>query len=345
MTLSKAAFALTGKTTNLTGGTLYDRRVIEELRRAGTDVAYIELPSGFPSPSDTDMYDAIKALGAMPQYAPLIVDGLAFGAMYGLETFTAPLYQLIHHPLAEEIGLADHIRHRLFKTERRNRSNASHILVPSALTKALLINGNDVAPSDITIARPRTDRPSLVQAPDVPLLILAVGVPVPRKGHDVLLRALSQFLDLGWTAIIVGKVLDSHYPKSSIKLTAAYGLAGRVKGEPVHFRRTVSLSALASRYEGYGIIDDDALARGLPIVANGAGAIVDTVPQDAGIVVPPVDPQAFADAIYQMLRTPSIMGTKAKAALRAGQALPSWAQTAARIAFTLNRQGIPCNLI
>lgn len=341
MTQPKLAFAVPGKITNLTGGTIYDRRVIDELRKAGVEVIHIELPGGFPNPSDAEMADALAALGSVPQDVPLIVDGLAFGALEGVETITAPLYPLVHHPLAEESGLADDLRHHLFQTERRNLGYASHIIVPSPHTKTLLTNSYDIAAGDITVARPGTDRPSLATAPVFPPLILAVGIQLPRKGHDVLLQALGQITDLDWTATIVGKALDAQYARKLIKLRAAYGLddrvtlageVGRIALEKLYAKAT--LFALASRYEGYGIVFDEALVRGLPIVASGAGAVPDTVPQEAGLVVPPDDPQAFADGLRLMLGAPEVMRAKAKAARCAGQALPSWAQTAAMIAAT-----------
>lgn len=344
MTLSKVAFAVPGKITNLTGGTIYDRRVIEELRRVGTKVVHIELPDGFPTPTDAEMTVALDALHAVPGGVPLIVDGLAFGALIGAENIAAPLYPLVHHPLAEERGLEDALRRHLFQTERSNLALARHVLVPSPHTKSLLAERYGLARTDITVARPGTDRPGPKPAPVTPPLILAVGIQLPRKGHDVMLRALSLISDLEWTATIAGKALDGSYAQSLARLKTACGLDARVtlageveRPDLEDLYAQASLFALASRYEGYGIVFDEALVRGLPIVASGAGAVADTVPPDAGFVVPPDDPQAFATALRVMLSAPEVMKAKAEAALKAGLNLPEWAQTAATIAAALNR--------
>ena len=344
MTLANLAFAVPGKITNLTGGTIYDRRVIEELRRLGTNVEHIELPGGFPTPSDAEMKAALGALHTVPRDVPLIIDGLAFGAMDGVESIASPLYPLVHHPLAEERGLEAGLQQDLFQTERRNLACARHVIVPSPHTKSLLTDRYGVAHDAITVARPGTDRPERTPAPTAPPLILAVGIQLPRKGHDILLQALSQITDLEWTATIAGKALDQQYAKTLTRLKASNGLDSRITlaGEVERANlddlyAKASLFALASRYEGYGIVFDEALVRGLPIVASGAGAVADTVPPEAGLVVPPDDPHAFAGALREMLSARDLMKAKAKAALRAGQTLPEWSQTAATIAAALNR--------
>lgn len=342
----KAAFAIPGDIDTLTGGYRYEKRLLGELRAARHDVAHIALPAGFPDPSAADTGASIAALTAVPPEVPLILDGFIVGALdpAGMAAIRAPIVAMVHHPLALESGLTAARRAWLYDTERANLAHAAHVLVPSPHTATILQTRYGVAPGRISIALPGTDRPACPPARTQPPLILSVGLHHPRKGHDVLLRALHRLPDLEWRAHIMGRVHDPAAFQVTRALARDLDLSERVTvdGEQPEALRDAryaeaSIFALASEYEGYGMVFDEALVRGLPIVSCRAGAIPDTVPPDAGLLVPVGDDAAMAHAIRRLLTQPGLRDRMAGAAARHGAALPTWADTAAVAGRVLDR--------
>lgn len=341
MSRRPAAFAIPGDITTLTGGYIYERRLLEGLREIGHDVRHIVLGASFPDPTQSDMTHAIEQLASLEPERALILDGLVYGSIdtIGLARVNAPIVAMIHHPLALESGLTQARRNFLFSTERENLVLARHVLVPSPHTASILTNNYGVARERITIARPGTDRPALPPLPrhkkSVSPLILSVGILHPRKGHDVLLKALSRIVDRDWQAVIVGYAHDPTHAAALQNLVGALDLgervhfAGRVQNDELdELYSTASLFTLATRYEGYGIVFDEALAHGLPIVSCRTGAVPDTVPADAGVLVPPDDPDSLAAALQSLLSDPGRRRRLARAAAQAGKTLPSWLDTA-----------------
>jgi glycosyltransferase involved in cell wall biosynthesis len=144
--------------------------------------------------------------------------------------------------------------------------------------------------------------------------------------------------------VIVGAPYDPAHAADLERLHADLGLkdrvtfAGRIGAEDLdRLYRQASVFALATRYEGYGIVFDEALAYGLPIVSCRTGAVPDTVPAEAGILVPPDDPQAFAEALDAVLTDDARRAALAQASARAGEALPSWLDTARVAGGVLDR--------
>src|SRR5262245_5369973 len=64
-----------------TGGYGYDRRIIHELRRLGWQVDVADIGGGFPFPSIAQRATALAILSAVPAGCPIVLDGLAFGAL------------------------------------------------------------------------------------------------------------------------------------------------------------------------------------------------------------------------------------------------------------------------
>jgi glycosyltransferase involved in cell wall biosynthesis len=92
------------------------------------------------------------------------------------------------------------------------------------------------------------------------------------------------------------------------------------------------LFVLATRFEGYGMVFADALARGLPILATRAGAAAETIPPEAGILVTPDDLMALGTALRQVLGNAGLRRDLAAGSRAAGLRLPTWPQAAAAFA-------------
>ena len=68
-----------------------------------------------------------------------------------------------------------------------------------------------------------------------------------------------------------------------------------------------------------------------------AGAIPDTVPPDAGLLVPPGDVAALAEALRRFLDEPPLRARLAAGARKAGACLPDWPEAVAGWAAALDR--------
>ncbi|HEV7435417.1 MAG TPA: glycosyltransferase family 4 protein [Pseudorhizobium sp.] len=338
-------FAYPGSLETRTGGYGYDRRVIACLREIGWDVRLVPLGEGFPSAPDLAAAEA--ALGSIPAGDVLLVDGLAFGVMddwaarYG-QTFN--LFALVHHPLALETGLSSAERARLSASERRALVHTNGIVVTSAATARILTERYDVDAGKIRIAFPGTDPVPLALGGGKDPVILSVGSLTRRKGHDVLITALASLRDLNWTCRIVGsRDLDPDVAAELDEEIRRYGLGERIVlvGEVDDARSEFSradIFALASRYEGYGMVFAEALAHGLPVVGCAVGAVPEVVPQAAGILVVPDEPGAVAEALRRVLTEPETRSAMADASAVAGARLPSWRDTAAAISSFLEQR-------
>jgi glycosyltransferase involved in cell wall biosynthesis len=198
----------------------------------------------------------------------------------------------------------------------------------------------------ITVARPGSDPAPLAQASqDGVVRLLSVGAVVPRKGFDVLIAALATLTDLSWRLTIAGdRTRDRDAAAQLDADIARHALGNRIAAlGAVSPQRLTALYAeadvfvLASRFEGYGMAYAEALAHGLPVIGTSAGAIPDTVPPDAGLLVTPGDIPAFAQALRRVIGDAELRRRLASAARAAALRLPTWRQSAEIIARALER--------
>lgn len=158
-----------------------------------------------------------------------------------------------------------------------------------------------------------------------PVTLLSVGRLVEKKGTDILLAALALLpRDLHWRLVHVG---GGPLRNALEQQAAELGLDARIQwrgamaqAELLTLYQSADLFALASRIAHDGDRDGlpnvlmEAQSQGVPVVATDVSAIHELIIDgETGVLVPPQDPQALAQALQALMRDPARRRTLAEA--------------------------------
>lgn len=144
------------------------------------------------------------------------------------------------------------------------------------------------------------------------LRILYCGQLIERKGVDLLLRSFLRAIRIfpEMTLDLVGEGplrprLEASVPNDMREKITFHGFSA-VEDLPNHFSRA-DLFVLPSRHDGWGVVVNQALAAGLPVIASDAvGAAQDYVAnQGAGAIIPAGDENALAAALESFAANPA----------------------------------------
>lgn len=329
-----------------TGGYLYDSRMVSGLRKLDWTVTVRGLDGAFPRPDARARAALPAALATVPDGARVLVDGLAFAAAPAALFAQADrlrIVGLVHHLISDEFNSKSSYYKRLRTCDLEALAACRGTIVTSEFTARRLSDlGMDSDRIRVVVPGTVPARSASGPPPGEPPRLLCVGSLIPRKGQDVLVRALAGMKDTAWECVVAGSLeRDVEFAGRVRQLVHDAGLSERVvfvgECDQEALERLYdesSVFVLPSRHEGYGMALAEALAHGLPIVSTKAGAIPETVPEDAGLLVSPDDESALAEALGVMLAD----GTAercAAAARRGAVSLPGWDQAVQRFAQAL----------
>ena len=284
------------------GGNGYDRRVLDGLRRRGWVVR------------ETDTFDGARD-GAL-----VLADGM-----------------LVAQDPAGALDVAERCRlvvlaHMDWGRARDVLEEAHAVITTSRHTRDVL----DLPEERVHVVRPGVDPAPPARGGG----LLAVGAVVPGKGHDVLVRALARLDDLAWTCTVVGALDVEPDHVARLPRHDRVSFTGPLRGRGLdRAYAAAGLLVLPSRHEAYGMVVTEALARGIPVVASDVGGVREALGTTSGgypgLLVPPDDDAALAEALRLWLTDPVLRARLRRWAGDRRTRLAGWSTTVAGVADVL----------
>jgi len=153
-----------------------------------------------------------------------------------------------------------------------------------------------------------------------PLVFIALGRFVHKKGFDVLLNAFKAFVTVSSVPARLRLAGDGPLNKQlrdlakKLEVEDLIDFTGWVD-DIVSFYDSGDIFILPSRDEPFGLVLIEAMARGKTIIASNIGGPRDFLDQNTSFLVPPDDSKVLCDAMQQAATQPALCCSKATAAL------------------------------
>ena len=273
-------------------------------------------------------------------------------ALLGIRAAGTPVVSVIHHPLhidreadfAIDPAFLKKIKRTLYfplLMQQIVAPRLDRIVTVSEASRREIERYFGISEKSVSVVYNGTDSELFRPIPGTPKEtdLLFVGRTEDRKkGIGTLLEALAKL-----PRRVTLKIVDGRIPEDGLvmRLIRRHRLEGRV----VLHRRMLEVPELVAQYstaraavvpsffEGFGFPASEAMACGLPVIANAAGALPEVVGTDgtAGRLVPPRDAGALAVAIQDVLGSPERAAAMGRAARARVEHVFQWRDAAARL--------------
>jgi glycosyltransferase involved in cell wall biosynthesis len=348
----RLGWVIYGNLETVTGGYIYDRLVVEYLRRQGDEVEIMALPGQpYALCLGHNFLTDVKRRLYQRDFDILIQDELVHPSLFWLNQrlksrIKCPIISLVHLLRSSEQRPA--WQNRWYRwVEQRYLKTADGFIFISNHTRQLvesLLGGS----RPYTIAYPAGDRLGAMTPESIrarlslpgPRQILFLGAVIPRKGVDVLLHALMPLKEENWQLTIVGSLTsDEAYSRKIFQLISTLGLTHRVVlpgvllGEDlINCLRRSHILAVPSYIEGLALVYLEGMSYGLVPLASASGAAGEVITSgQEGFLIPPKDEQALTVRLRELLTDTARLSALSLAARERIARHPSWEQTGASI--------------
>jgi glycosyltransferase involved in cell wall biosynthesis len=180
-------------------------------------------------------------------------------------------------------------------------------------------------------------------------IVLQLGRMVPRKGIESVIRGLghaAREFDSILRLVVVGGESEAPDPKITPELgrldqvaleegiTEQVTFVGRRPREVLrYYYSAADIFATLPWYEPFGMTPLEAMGCGTPVIGSKVGGVKFTVVHgETGYLVPPQDPQAFAERLFHLSRSPEMMAKMGHQGLQRARNYFTWHQVARMMA-------------
>jgi glycosyltransferase involved in cell wall biosynthesis len=276
---------------------------------------------------------------------------LSWGLL-GIQAAGVPVVSVIHHPLhidreadyAIDPSFVMRVKRTLYfplLMQQIVARRLARIVTVSEASRSEIERYFGIPEKEVPVVHNGTDLDTFRPVPGTPIEtdLLFVGRTDDRKkGIGTLLEAMTLLPDS-----VTLKIVDGRIGERSLvpRLLRRFRLGERVVlqrrmltiPELVQQYSTARVAVVPSFFEGFGFPASEAMACGLPVVANAAGALPEVVGSDgeAGRLVAPRDPRALAAAIADVLSDPERGARMGRAARERVARLFRWREAALRL--------------
>lgn len=338
-----------GSLDRLTGGTFYDRMLVEHLRRRGHEVEVVALPPrSYPRALLDNLSPRLLARLREPGFDLLLQDELTHPSCFRLNRRLrrrgAPPIVAIVHLLRISQPWPAWQRPLYRAVERRYLASVDGLVLvnPQLRARVARLAGVErpavVAPpaGDHAAATTSLERIAARAREAGDLEIVFLGNLTPMKNLHLVLDALTRLGAGGWRLAVLGSLeADPAYTRRLRRRIARAGLDGRVAllGErpraEVEERLAAShVLALPSAPESFGIAYLEAMRHGLPVVASSAS---DTAANfrhgETAFLVAPGDADALAGHLCRLMEDRELLARMGVAARRWYESHPTWEES------------------
>ncbi|MBX3035534.1 MAG: glycosyltransferase family 4 protein [Anaerolineales bacterium] len=339
----KIGFVIYGSLDTLSGGYLYDRKLVEYLRSAGDTVEIISLPwrNYFSHLTDNFTFKLPKG------FEILIQDELNHPSLIGANRgkHPYPIISLVHHLRCSE--LRPKWQNDFYRVvEKKYLQSVDGFVFNSQTTKGVVNSLIGNSKPDV-IGYPPTDRfgeaisevEIIERSKSKELRILFLGNVMERKGLHTLLKAVSSLKSQVFLDIVGSLNVEPNYAKqiqayiTENNLSSFVFLHNSLNNEPLKEKlKNAHILILPSSYEGFGIVYLEGMCFGLPAIGTTAGAASEVIEHGkTGYLIEPNDAESLAKIISNLAEDRDLLIELSLSARERYIQQPKWEETASEI--------------